>query len=293
VIRAGAGGGMGRAGGSSGDVSALAKFILQAADLTLPNAQDLSALANGPLLNTAGVLSKAIEGTDFGTPDVRSLYVSRLRTACGLTAANSTDLWQDFTLGGASGAAPPGWEKGAAGTGSASCIAAGQKGGVCRLTSGATHGAVVNMEGRSAIIGNVATDRGGFAARFTISTTVDAQTRAVMGFLNLAQNKSIEFGFIGALDAANFILQYDGLHAGSSVSLGLAGDQTSHIVEGWFVGDSKLHVRIDGGADVGPVTMSSAPTDSLEAWMHVANGTTDAARNLDVDWVLYVVPKAA
>jgi hypothetical protein len=62
VIRAGSE--MGRAGGSV-DASALAKFIVQAADLTLPNAQDLSALANGLLLNTAGVLTKATANTDY------------------------------------------------------------------------------------------------------------------------------------------------------------------------------------------------------------------------------------
>jgi hypothetical protein len=58
--------GMGRSGGNpNADAPTTAKYWLEAADTLLPNGRDLSALATGIILNTAGVPSKATEAVHF------------------------------------------------------------------------------------------------------------------------------------------------------------------------------------------------------------------------------------
>jgi hypothetical protein len=64
--RAGQMAGMGRAGANpDADAPTTAKYWLEAADALLASGRDLSALATGLVLNTAGVPSKATEGVHF------------------------------------------------------------------------------------------------------------------------------------------------------------------------------------------------------------------------------------
>lgn len=125
------------------------------------------------------------------------------------------------------------------------------------------------------------------AFRSKLTTGVTAQTKALCGLVNAAANATIAAGFFGALNASNFVAQYDGNEAGSSIDLGVAVDTAYHVFELWCLGDSKLHCAIDFGADkaaAGGTTMASAPTDALNGIRAIQNGTDAVGRTMRNDW---------
>lgn len=77
--------------------STTAKYIVQTADASVPNAQALGALTTGLLKNTTttGVLSIGVAGTDYVAPNARLTDVAGFNTTKGgVVTANGTNLTQ-------------------------------------------------------------------------------------------------------------------------------------------------------------------------------------------------------
>jgi hypothetical protein len=280
-----------------------AKYIVQAADASLANAQDLSALAAGLLKQTGGVMGRALPGTDYvagagqGTEfdgsgnlnnifallETRSKYMLRGRSLAAFPG-EAAILWDDFVQTAAVGS-PPLWAVGGGGSASSNHQPAGSGGGVLQMTTGATAGSTSQWTSVAGIVSNISTARWYFAARFKVVTTPDAVSTEILGLLNFAANKTIGLGVVGALDSAHFIIQYDGNLTGSKLSLGVSVDTALHVFEMWGTGSAVVNASIDGGTPV-QVTQAAAPADALQALLVVKNGTTAAAQTMQTDWVL-------
>ena len=77
--------------------SAAAKYIVQTADASVPNAQALSALTTGlmKVTTTTGVISTAVAGTDYVAPNARLTDVAGFNTTKGgVVTADGTNLVQ-------------------------------------------------------------------------------------------------------------------------------------------------------------------------------------------------------
>lgn len=267
-------------------------YYLQRGTLTVPAwsvistlvAQDLSALTGIAKL-TAGVFSAATADTDYSRPiGPPGVYRARALSFLSLAASDATvgEFFDDFVVLG-NAAAIYNWTPGVAGSGSVSCLTAAVGGGQPTLSTGATGGSARDCNGSIGVVANVSTGKAYVAFRFKIGTAVDAAALLGAGFDNAADNKTIQVGFFGPLNAANFVLQYDGFNAGSSVDLGVAVDTNYHVAEVYVKGDGKCYGRIDGGAEFS-ATMASAPADYVKAYICCRNGATAANRTLIVDW---------
>jgi hypothetical protein len=181
------------------------------------------------------------------------------------------------------------WVKTVGGSGAFSPTAvAAQAGGMGRFTTGATGTSTAEAAISTGFVAAVSTSLWYVASRFRIQTAVDNVATVGAGILNAAGNKSLMVGFFGALDAANFVVQFDGLRAGTAVSLGVAVDTNFHVFEIYGLGDSKVRARIDGGTAVVSGAFASAPADFCKGYVSARNNATAANRNLDVDWFLSV-----
>lgn len=115
-----------------------------------------------------------------------------------------------------------------------------------------------------------------------VSTTVTSDTRAYVGFWNSTSTQTLELGVVGALSTANFVVQYDGVHAGSSLSTGVAIDTSDHLFKMWWNG-STLLAQIDSNASVSvtPSTDLSSPFLVMEGF----NNNVAAVRSFEIEHV--------
>jgi len=138
---------------------------------------------------------------------------------------------------------------------------------------------------------NCATKRWYVAMRFIPVTNPPTDSSFFLGFINNGNNRTIGAGYFGALNATNYVVQYDGNDTGSVLDLGVAKDNaTIHVVEFYCQGDSKIRARIDQGAEVS-ATMASAPADSIHPQGQFRSGATNAVTSIDVDYALYMYPR--
>jgi len=210
-----------------------------------------------------------------------STYLARGQSLAGLSA-DSGWAFDDFTQEG-SETVPLGWLKSPAGTGTTHSQVAGVGGGAVRLTSGATANSIIELFGQSGIISNITTSRWYCAGRCRVQTVPDAQTVATIGVADFALTNGITVGFIGAMDATHFVLQFDGLRGGTKVSFTAGIDTAFHTFEMWGTGSAVVNAMIDGGGQISG-TQAAAPADSIQQYLECRNGTTAANQNLDVDW---------
>lgn len=269
MIRAGSE--MGRAGGSV-DASALAKFIVQAADLTLPNAQDLSALATGLLLNTAGVLTKAVAGTDYIAPssDRQSKIAAFADTL--ITWTDPFELFDDDLTTRWTEANTASGTRKRAGISAIELAATASAGDVAALLFGTNMGAA----GFPFFI------KGGAAAKFyaefrmRLTTAIDAQAFALLG--DDTQNA---WGLRGASSTGFFVARFD--NGPTTLTSTIAVDNGT-----WH----RFRVYRDGTTGFLQVD-SETPVSSANAYvstdtrlmLRLGNGTTAAARKAEFDYV--------
>lgn len=227
-----------------------------------------------------------------GVPGALGVYLARALALAGLpNDASMGFYWQDFD-GNASGTTPAGWSLNIGGTGSGSLAPAGRQGGIFRLATGATGGSVAGASTSGADIANVSTSRWYQAVRFALNTVPDANTTLEIGMLNAASNKTLGAGFYGALNPNNFVVQYDGVRAGSAIDLGVPKDTAFHIIEMYGTGSTTLRARIDGGAEFS-AAMAAAPADSIVLFdLDALNGGTAANQSMDIDWILRAYPRS-
>lgn len=211
-----------------------------------------------------------------------STYLQAATTALGISDYSYffEEWYSDSSL-------PRTWNGVLAGSGAFTPVLAASGGAIGRFSTGASSGSASDANCSSGLAAVVSTAKWYVASRFRIQTAVDSVTQIGVGVQNAASNATIMVGHFGALSAANFIVQYDGLRTGSFVSLGVAADTNFHVFELYGVGTTAVFARIDGGALV-TATQASAPADNVRHYITCRNGTTAANRNLDVDWYLSV-----
>lgn len=178
-----------------------------------------------------------------------------------------------------------GWLAGGGGSASTTTQIAGLGGGNVMLNTGASAASNAQWTEVSGQASSITASRWYHASRFRITTTPDNQTTGLIGLINQAATKTIACGVVGTLDAAHFVLQYDGNAAGSFLSLGKNIDTSFHVFEAWGVGSTVVNASIDGGAVV-QVTQAAAPADYLASIITIRNGTTAASQQLQADWAL-------
>lgn len=218
-------------------------------------------------------------------------YLQRGQQFAGL-GPDTAYHWEDFTsfTTGLGPGLP--WQQGVAGTGASSApFVAGYRGGIHRITSGATAASIYNFYSNQSVVAHQGTDRWYVAWRFKVQTAITAQTIAAVGIWGPQANPTVTVGVYGSSSTVNFVLQYDGSRAGTFVSTGKAIDTNFHIVEMWVQGDSKIHASMDGGTDIGPATQASAANDQYCLYATVGNGTDAVTRNVDLDWGLLVAAR--
>lgn len=199
---------------------------------------------------------------------------------------NAAWLFDDFLESAASLTQPLGWLPANVGTGAGLMAITDEGGGVHQISTGATAASSVVSINDSAQIRNAATAPWYCATRQKITTAVTAASVAAGGLGDLAATKSIAAGFVGPLNAANFVFQYDGLEpAGSIINSGVAVDTAYHVFEMWCLGDSKIHCAIDYGPDLGGVAMAAAAAGSYNGYRVVRNGADAVARTMRSDWL--------
>lgn len=217
-------------------------------------------------------------------PGPAGIYLARGLALTGLPNDPSMSWWFDDFTGIDSAQAAP-WTQFNAGSGARLTAVAGTAGGVVRISTGATGASISSASTTAGAVQSEATTKWYAAQRFRVITAIDAVTFAIAGLVNFANTKTLAVGVIGALNAVNFIAQYDGNFAGSSLNLGVPIDTAFHVFEMYCLGDSVIRARIDGGAEVSAV-QSAAPTDSLFQNFQVRNQGTAANRALEMDWFL-------
>lgn len=220
-----------------------------------------------------------------GVAGALGIYLARGLTLSGLPNDAALSWWfNDFVQENAA-ATIFGWAPFNSGTGAHVTGLAATSGGVVRVGTGATAGSISSASTVSGVVQSEATTRWYVAKRFRITTAVDAAALLNAGLSNFANNKTVMCGFNGALNATQFVLQYDGNFAGSAQSFGVAVDTAFHVFEMYSLGDSAIRARMDGGAEVSAV-QASAPTDSMFLNFQARNGVTAADRRLEMDWFL-------
>lgn len=206
---------------------------------------------------------------------LQSTYRDRAVSLLGLSPANAVEDFDDYVR---SNADP--WTDAAGGAGSATGPVTAEGGGVWYLESG-TGGGNRQQAAEGSFITTTTTKKWYFAVRMKCGTTAAAGAHYAFGFRNYTGGgNSLVVGVVGSLDASNFIVQHSGDFAGSHVDLA-ASDTNYHIFEVWCLGDSVIHARMDGGAEV-TATQSVACTSAQLYRRALDGGTTN--RRLSVDW---------
>jgi hypothetical protein len=211
-------------------------------------------------------------------------YRAQLLIGVGSDYRNNGFLLDDLNQA-ATANIPDGWVEQLIGSGASALNIQTEGGGVSQLSTGTTAASNANHTTKSPIHRAVGTVPFYQAVRLKITTAVTAQSTIYAGLLDVAATKTIAAGFFGALNPTNFVVQYDGIGTGSVINTGVAVDNAWHVFETWGIGDGKLHAAVDFGADVGGVTMASAPAGSCHIARVVTNGTDAVARTALFDYV--------
>lgn len=167
----------------------------------------------------------------------------------------------------------------------------GAKGGIWRITSGASSGSTVMVYPFRACVASVLTDRWYIAWRTRIPTAVDAQTVCGGGLINSNQGETIMAGVNGG-NTTNFTVSHDSIYlttAGNLIDLGVAIDTSFHIYEMWGTGSTTLNARIDAASTL--TATLAGPATFVTPGMIARNGTTATTRQTDGDWVLMLTPR--
>jgi hypothetical protein len=174
------------------------------------------------------------------------------------------------------------------GTGTVGTAVGDTVGGRLTVSSGATAASIGLHTSAATVFGRPDTNRFYVAVRSIVQTTIDAQTSIGVGASINALNNSWMLGVCGATSTVNYTFQYDGIPpcSGTVVNSGIAVSVgTAVLFEVWGVADGKLHAAIDGTELSGsPFTMASSPTNSMRTYITAKNGTTAAARTVDLDF---------
>lgn len=285
-------------GGSGGGAPTDATYIVQTANGSLSNEQAMGALATGLVKNTTttGVQSIATPGVDYAQALTFAFYRARALSFLGLSSGDPLifETFEDFDRTTSPGtAAPAGWTAGLVSSGSQSQVSPAPKGGGWRrFSTGASASSQSTLTSFGSCLQDITTTKWYAAFRFQLTTTPDAQSILLNCIRNTASNKTIGVGFSGALNANNFIVQYDGLITGSAIDLAVPKDTAVHVVEIYGTGSTTLRARIDGGSEL-TAAMASAPTDGMFGFdINVRNGTTAANQSEDVDWCYMLGPRS-
>lgn len=162
-------------------------------------------------------------------------------------------------------------------------------GGAVAVSTGATAASVGAFWTPSVIFGRPDTTKFYAAARFAITTAIDAQTKLIVSMGSASFTSNVGFGICGAGSTVNYEAFYDG--AGTECGGTLAGtgvayaNGAKHLFEMWGLADGKVHFAVDQVEIAGsPFTMASSPVVSQRAGVVTINGATAAARTLEIDW---------
>lgn len=220
-----------------------------------------------------------------GTAATRQETMLAAAQALGLFPSDAAYFWEDFI--GLTAL----WSLGVSGTGVATSATAGFKGGIYELATGTTAASTARLTRGNRTVGNCATDKWYIASRMQVQTAITAQSKAYVGIWNTASTASIGIGVFGNGGTTNFMVQTDGIEAGTFKDLGVAIDTNYHIFEIWSTGaDNKVYARVDGGTTQSTVAQVSPPTDGGIV-LRVTNGTDAVSRVLRTDWTMEVWPR--
>ena len=274
------------------------KFVRSAGTGTITATVE-TAMGYGPI----GVIGDGLSLSDSGTltidrsvtavvyDNAKSYQFRRALDLLDITDTSTVDqAWQDF-LDGATG--PAGWVASVGVTGAVAPAMTAVAGGVVEFKTGATNGSSAGgwpgaASNATPIVDSVTGSKWCLTLRFKLTTAIDAQATLVAGLVNNAVNKTITFGFCGALNTDNFVVQYDGFRGGTAVDTGESVDTDWHIVDIYGKGDGKYYWRFDGSAESSAITPASAPTDAMGNHIAALNGTTNANRSIYVDYMSIV-----
>lgn len=214
------------------------------------------------------------------------IYTARALSELAITSGEYFADFNDFTAATAAAVSLPGWALTVAGSGASTTSLANGKGGVVKLSTGATGSSAALQQRYGMQLGRMAVDKWFAAMRFKLDTTVNNLGKAMMFFVDIAGTKTLAMGAVGPLNSTNFVVQYDGdTDAGSVLDLAVALDTSWHVIEMWAAASTTIKARIDGGTTIS-ATMASASAsaiDNQKLW--VSNGATTADRAMTVDWV--------
>jgi hypothetical protein len=223
--------------------------------------------------------------TDNSTKET---YRAKALTLLG--AGDFVELFEDFATSPGNALPPPDWTPVVASGGTIETPTQPTDGcgGIARLRSNASaNGSYILIGGRNPIA-NIITAKWYVAWRFRLGNTAAADVLATVACgvrENFATGKTITIGMFKALSTANFVLQYDGVLAGTGVSLGVALDNTTmHVAELWGVASTTVNGRLDGGSLVSGVMAAAPSAGACTPAAIAANGGTAADRDVYVDW---------
>jgi hypothetical protein len=163
--------------------------------------------------------------------------------------------------------------------------------GLARLDTSATASSFCNIAASGnpeTFVGSWAPDPNSGASYalfvFRLATAVDAQTKALMGYVQ-GSGATVGIGVLGSASTSNFRLYSGGSGAASSIAI----DTNFHIAEVWTTGTGTVFGAIDGET---PISFSLGAFAGIFPWTSISNGTTAATRKLDLDTAVYLVPSS-
>jgi len=208
----------------------------------------------------------------------------------GLSGSDDTAQFFDDYLLGASATVLTGWQQQLNNAAAIAMVVTNGAGGLYTANTGATANTICDVNTTPSAVTNTSTAKWYIAFRQKITTTPDANTRALSGLLNTGSTKSVTAGFNGPQSATNFIVQYDGAFTGSFIDFGVAVDTAFHVFEIYCNGDTRVRGRIDKGAEVSAV--QAAPGTGEHAFYNsLRNGATAATQTVVRDWFSALTPR--
>jgi hypothetical protein len=202
-------------------------------------------------------------------------YTRRLLSITGLSPANVWRDADDYHFH-SSTLINPGALITSAGTGGDETHAFSEPGGVWRISS---NGNGTRMHQWGSTVTNTKTKKWGCAVRMKKNGAVDAAMNCSFGVRDVAGGNTVAVGVIGALDTAQFILQYDGAFAGSHVDLG-AVDDNYHVF--LFGSNGSQYFYSFDGAALAYVTPVAGVTTAPGLFRRAEHNAAD--KQLYLDW---------
>jgi hypothetical protein len=268
-----------------------AKFWTSQAESGLSAEVNLGALTTGLLKHSvSGSVSTpatAVAGTDYVAPfGPHQTYREIGLALLGISRANAWEIFENFMAMPGTSAPPAAWQAvSSSGSSSASNQVSGTQ-ALSRIASGSSASGQRD-QATQVYMGHQGTNAWYYAARFKINASPDSQAKIVQAVTTPGGN-TVGIGFMGPISTTNFVAYRDGtLTSGTSLGNLAAVDTSYHVFEMWCAGDGVLKARIDGGSTL-TGSQSSAATD-MYVYHTVRNGTTAADRQMDRNWVYWLV----